>query len=328
MQTNRPSSPIGEVVTRPGKWLLGFYSEPDVRSIIAGLHTPEEQERILNDWRAAQAVLAVAVSPAGPPSIEELDAGYSVQLATVAERLAVGADNLPYRLVRVEIDKLIAFQPNVDLQYSAELVEQLRGDAESFVPERLCLPLEPRKQPLFVEIANGEISMTVYSTGPNLRPLGMQFIPNESGPSRVAFDIGLGSPFVAVAHFQGRYFLKNGYHRLHALREAGHVFAPALLVDCATPDQIGAIGPGFFPPQMLFGMRPPVMGDFFSGAAVSVRIREVTRILRLRCDSFCVSKPVSPQRPAVPERGADGNASSKVKLRSLSAAKKARRRRS
>jgi hypothetical protein len=34
-----------------------------------------------------------------------------------------------------------------------------------------------------------------------------------------------------MAHFQGRFVIRNGYHRLFSLRKLGHKFAPALLID-------------------------------------------------------------------------------------------------
>src|SRR5262249_19103194 len=111
-----------------------------------------------------------------------------------------------------------------------------------------------------------------------------------SVPGRIVLEIGWGSDLVQVGQFGGRYFVRNGYNRLYALRSLGHELAPALLVNCTQPEHALLGAPGFFAINVAFGARPPRMRHFFGPAGCEIRMPDVVRVLRFRCDSFVLPR--------------------------------------
>lgn len=71
-----------------------------------------------------------------------------------------------------------------------------------------------------------------------------------------------GSPFLEVAEFRGRWFLRDGYHRAYRLLTHGAFLLPAVVVRARTLGELGAVQPWFFSEEMLFSDRPPRVVDF------------------------------------------------------------------
>jgi hypothetical protein len=73
-----------------------------------------------------------------------------------------------------------------------------------------------------------------------------------------------GGPFFEVACFRDRWFLRDGYHRAYSLLK-DHVFkVPAVIVQAATIEELGANQPWFFPEEVLFSSAPPRVIDFLN----------------------------------------------------------------
>lgn len=96
-------------------------------------------------------------------------------------------------------------------------------------------------------------------------------IPRTSfGPSRT-------SPYLEVAHYRGRWFLRDGYHRSYCLLRRGINCVPAVVLHARTIEELGATGHKFFSEDILFSDRPPMVCDF-GNEALTIRY--------LRCESF------------------------------------------
>jgi hypothetical protein len=76
------------------------------------------------------------------------------------------------------------------------------------------------------------------------------------------------SPYVEVASYRGRWFLRDGYHRSFRLLNRGIHFVPAVLVQAETLTQMGAVGSQFFAEEILFSRRPPMVEDFLDDEMV------------------------------------------------------------
>lgn len=76
------------------------------------------------------------------------------------------------------------------------------------------------------------------------------------------FTLHAGSPFFEVASFRDRWFLRDGYHRAYALLRAQVFAVPAVLVHATTLEELGANRAWFFPEDILFSRRPPLVTDF------------------------------------------------------------------
>ena len=70
-----------------------------------------------------------------------------------------------------------------------------------------------------------------------------------------------GLSYVQVAGFNGRYFLRDGYHRAYGLLAAGIYYAPALVQDFAAFEEV-QMPIGLLPPPTYLGSRPPLLTDY------------------------------------------------------------------
>jgi hypothetical protein len=82
---------------------------------------------------------------------------------------------------------------------------------------------------------------------------------------------------IQVVQFNGRYYLKNGYHRTFGAVEAGLTELPALVVDAAQPADVGLFNiglAGFSIDHSMRLSRPPLVSDFKSDCCVDIPMRE------------------------------------------------------
>lgn len=76
------------------------------------------------------------------------------------------------------------------------------------------------------------------------------------------------SPYIEVASYGGRWFLRDGYHRSFRLLKQGMNLVPAVVVYAETLAQMGAVGSQFFAEKALFSRRPPMVTDFLDDSIV------------------------------------------------------------
>lgn len=70
------------------------------------------------------------------------------------------------------------------------------------------------------------------------------------------------SPYMEVASYCGRWFLRDGYHRsFRLLNESVHMI-PCVVVYAESLAQMGAVGSRFFSQEVLFSEQPPMVTDF------------------------------------------------------------------
>ena len=80
---------------------------------------------------------------------------------------------------------------------------------------------------------------------------------------------------VQVKHFNGRFYLQNGYHRVADALRAGCTEFPAIVVEAFLPDQVAVHGNGTFLIGYVINLpRPPLVQDFHSNAALTTKVRE------------------------------------------------------
>jgi hypothetical protein len=85
-------------------------------------------------------------------------------------------------------------------------------------------------------------------------------------PCSASLQLGRASPYLEVALYRDRWFLRDGYHRSYCLLRHGIGRVPAVVVHARTLEQLGAIGHRFFPEVILFSARPPMVADFVNEA--------------------------------------------------------------
>ena len=98
--------------------------------------------------------------------------------------------------------------------------------------------------------------LVLQSPNPNMR------LRQATTTASMPFELHGGSPFFEVAEYQGRWFLRDGYHRAAHLLRGGIVHVPAVIIRASSLLELGAIGPWFFQEQVLFSAHPPYVSDF------------------------------------------------------------------
>jgi hypothetical protein len=70
------------------------------------------------------------------------------------------------------------------------------------------------------------------------------------------------SPYMEVASYRGRWFLRDGYHRSFRLLNQSVYLVPCVVVYAESFFQMGAVGSRFFSQDVLFSEHPPMVTDF------------------------------------------------------------------
>ncbi len=218
------------------------------------------------------------------PEIREIPSGLFndrqqklVAEPTFQEHLT-GMDHHSFALV--EVAKLHAFQPNLNLEY----VENLKKTAPSLSDVggllRFCLPTQDEVAESaalggFNPVTN---TWTLTSENLDLRIVGSFTGKDANNRPFFAFAYGRGLPQLSVVEYKGLYMIKNGYHRAYALMEKGHKFIPCILVKTDNYGLTGAIGQGFFNIDLMTSDKSPLLGDFSSPAGV-IYSRRLVRVI-------------------------------------------------
>lgn len=197
---------------------------------------------------------------------------------------------LPWSFKLVEIDKLVAPQREVNLDYVNELRTRIPGNS---IHDLVDFCLAPRPTPPDLKILQTtQNQLIVTSKSLDLRFLGGFRKPLREDDIAVAHTggqpveaisllIGFGSSTINVYHVGNRYILNNGFHRIFALRTAGLTHVPAVVQHVAQPqiefpDHIQGLSRGY----LIAENRPVLVKDFFD-------------------DTLTIELRISPRRKAV-----------------------------
>ena len=102
---------------------------------------------------------------------------------------------------------------------------------------------------------------TVSSRNPNLRIAGNFQLGLDGGATGIGFAIHVSQSFVQVASVEGKYVLRDGYHRAFGLLAKGIHWVPVITRDYAQHDDIG-FPIGLLPKSVYLGSHPPLLGDY------------------------------------------------------------------
>jgi hypothetical protein len=262
--------PLGAV--RPTRFMAAWLPEPEaVTQLLGRAPTP------LDDLRAANEALtlartAVQLRPTFVPSDPVVEGDRDL-LDTIASRPEMHADfpDVPWRVEMVDLTRVQAIQKMV-------FVDQLLP--EKSVPDlqalaSICLPVGQPAPPMAVMPDNDGFTMS--SASPNLRIISGQahstlacaapHLPPRQVQA-VTFLVDTPTSYVQVAHYEGRYFLRDGNHRAAGLLRAGITQVPTVVID-APSFQFVAPQPGLFDYQVAFSERPPLVTDFWDSSAAA-----------------------------------------------------------
>jgi len=169
--------------------------------------------------------------------------------------LVAEMSGLSWTLGVVDLRPLIAFQRRLSFQLGhPQISAPIRRDW----PGLLALSFGSKKSVVRKMSHDAAThSLVLHTENPNL-----QFrITNDAA---FPLSIHTGSPFLEVACFRGRWFLRDGYHRAYAFLKAGAFEVPAVIVRAETIEELGATQPWFFAEEVLFSRAPPLVSDFLN----------------------------------------------------------------
>jgi len=153
----------------------------------------------------------------------------------------------------VDLRRLVSFQRRLVLHDETIDSRELHDWAA-----RMQVALPHRRTSIF-ECVWQSSGLTLTTENPDLT---VRWHTTHENDEVFASMVRHGSPFMEVGCYRGRCFLRDGYHRAYRLLRAGIFEIPAVIVQAATLEELGANQPWFFPEEVLFSRRPPLVADF------------------------------------------------------------------
>jgi hypothetical protein len=159
----------------------------------------------------------------------------------------------------VDLARVCAAQPQILVEDARKRVEGIATDDFAAIAE-VTLPLPvPAQIPVAFDATKN--AWILSSPNPNLRVAGNFSAPLAPGVMGFGFAVALQKSYLQVAGLGGRYFLRDGYHRAYGLLAAGIRYAPALVKEFQSFEQV-ALPQGLLPQGAYLGDRPPLLPDY------------------------------------------------------------------
>lgn len=193
---------------------------------------------------------------------------------------------LNWHVAMIDLRQILSFQPIVRIDDLDGRVSDASKDVELLY--ELCFPLNVQMEASFETNEQGH---TIITSSPNLMYVPAQ-LPAPIGTQVVltpAFIPQLNFGFMNVAHYQGRYFIRDGYHRaaglLHNNREP-QVIIPCIIVEAQTLIQTGW-RQGMIAEAVMLSDYPPFVSDFWNDEISNELLQKAKRrVFRIRLDLF------------------------------------------
>jgi hypothetical protein len=196
-----------------------------------------------------------------------------------------GFNIVPVDIGTVELDRLVVFQKQINLDFVRQLRATLGDSPSDEQVFRFCLPFDHPNPPAQV----GRIAPNAYqfsSKSTDLRFLEPALLRSQQitgyapqGPivGVVALMVGYGSNYLNAVHVENRLVLNNGSHRAFALREAGIKQVPCIVQHVSRREELELVLPNLHqrPELYLTPPRPPVLKDYFDE-----KLRKLVRVPR------------------------------------------------
>jgi hypothetical protein len=104
------------------------------------------------------------------------------------------------------------------------------------------------------------------------------------------FFVTHGGPWMQAAYFNGRWFLRDGYHRAYFLLSQQIQRVPCVIVELTNAQDLGVVRPGFVGADVLFGDKPPFVADFLDdNRSVSGSLVPTRKVVRIRAEEFVIT---------------------------------------
>ena len=284
------------VAQRSARVLLGWLPPKDAVSQLLGRNPAPQDDLTAANQMIARARSAMATRP---PTVivDPVTAGDRALLNPIAERPEVRASfaDVPWRIEWIDLTQVLSVQKMITTDGLDLRVTEATGDTAALV--ELCLPAAQPVPPLGAFGDQDGHGFSLSSLNPNLRIVGSNVTEALVSPSpqvppqkmqAFTFFVNMGASYIQVARYQGRSFLRDGYHRAAGLLRAGVTRIPAVVID-APSFQFVASAPGLFDHEVAFSDRAPKLSDFWDeSVSADVLQPAVRKVVRLRAEEFVV----------------------------------------
>lgn len=284
--------------------LIAWMTEVEAVSILLG-HLPAMGEDTLPQrkiWETARNANNARQPFRDPtPTLESLPDELRERGAEFSQRSDVIAtfQSMEWSVGMADLTKVLSYQRVVVEERVMERVDDVvrKDDLQSIFS--FCLPDPVGPAALQGSMDADQKGITFSSLNPNLRVAGLggselDLVTAPGYPPVkqhfIGFAINFGAPFVQIAEYNGRWFVRDGYHRCFGLLRRGVTKIPCVFVRPRSFAELGAAAPAFFPYDVLFGERPPFIRDFLDDS-VSVGARQAAqrKVVRIRAEEFIVT---------------------------------------
>jgi hypothetical protein len=177
----------------------------------------------------------------------------------------------------VDLRRVCAAQPHVLVEDATRRIKGIAA-GDFLALAAVTLPL-PKREQFPVTFDPHKNTWLLASPNPNLRVIGNFSTSVGPGFAGFGFAVGQQQSYMQVAGVNGRYFLRDGYHRAYGLVSAGITHAPALVKDFHTLEE-AQLPPGLLPQSAYLGDRPPLLVDYLDDAvSVDTNIPSTTKMI-------------------------------------------------
>lgn len=192
-------------------------------------------------------------------------------------------EGLEWALGVVDLRRLLSFQRRLVFSPKRERLTYCKqNDWRRLISLAIGARRSTEYQLVRNEYSADSLDISLHSSNPDLQ-FRLDVTKGAAGLSPLS--LYGGSPFLEVAKFRDRWFLRDGYHRAYDLLQAGVHHVPAVIVFARTIEEVGAVEPWFFSEEQLFSDRPPRVTDFLDEELVlSYKRTALRKVIRVRVE--------------------------------------------
>jgi hypothetical protein len=277
MNTQESTVPRG---LRRLKYMYGTVTQIELKNFldVNSVDTLQRRQEIRVAWQAAvERFTELRRTEAGAPETiasRPIATEYDARAKTLREDAAFvnTFSNYPFSFEEVEIDKLVASQRSVHVEYVDYLATRYRQERQNLF--EFCLSPAQGASPVSIGRTAAN-AFTISSDNPGLRFLGAFEEPYRQGLLNietpggqairaVVLTMGFGFATANVYRVGQRMILNNGFHRLFTLRSLGITHAPVVVQQITHPEVELPPAIAELPREYLVGNpRPALIKDFF-----------------------------------------------------------------
>jgi len=266
------------------RYLMGAMPQNQLTTTVRLMCTDDEQQRlpdIIKAWRGASArMVELASKEPGAPdtiSIENMPETVRARCIEIESDPLFQASfsDMPATFEVIEIDKLVAPQREVNLDYVATLQERIPGKN---IEDLIEFCVGPRTEPPEIRVLQTAQNQMTYSS----RSLDLRFLGGFPKPiteddikvahmggqpaNAITLLVGFGAAPINAWQVGSRVILANGFHRIVALRSAGVTKAPLVVKHVSSPEiEFPENFLGLPRAYLVQNPRPVIVRDFFDG---------------------------------------------------------------